>query len=74
VLAVVAMGAAVAVGVTGARVSGGRTVVGVVVTGCLSGAGTTARGVGGSAGCVVTVVVVAVVVVGEGVEFAVVRT
>ena len=58
-------------GETGATVSGGRTVVGVVVTGCLSGAGTTARAVGGSAGCVVTVVVV--VVVGEGVEFAVVR-
>lgn len=71
VVAVVATGGAVVVVVTGATVSRGRAVVGVVVTGCLSGAETTSRGVGGSAGAVVTDVVV--VVVGEGVELAVVR-
>ena len=57
--------------VTGATVSCGRTVVGVVVTGCLGGAETTSCGAGGSAGGVATDVVV--VVVGEGVELAVVR-
>ena len=56
--------------VTGATVSRGRTVVGVVVTGCLRRRNNLAWS-GGRGGGVVTDVVV--VVVGEGVELAVVR-